>query len=301
MNSRLFRSLSLAAVLGIPAAPARAQETVAVLSSKSGAYLEAFSAFTAAYGAEVPSYDLSAEKPRFGADTRLVVAFGGNASSFQYPERLDIVYCLAPGYLRKSQPGRRVVKISMLPPFDALIAKIKLIQPDIRSLAVFWLSTRYSAIERDIRIDGESGGLEAAGTRNGLEVRPFGLQNLDALPSLLRTEISRVNAFWLPPDPLLMNQDTLQAIKNFSWDNRIVFYGASRTHTREGAVASLGPNFAAMGRAAAAAALKLLGGGAPPAEVYLDSAELSLNLEAARKCGITLPPAAIKEAVRTFP
>lgn len=292
MNSRLLRVLCLAAALGVPAAAARAQQTVAVLSSKSGAYLEAFSAFTAAYGSEIPSYDLSAEKPRFGPDTRLVVAFGGKASSFQYPEKLQIVYCLAPGYLREARPGARMVKISMMPAFDALMAKIKLVQPGIRTLAVFWLSPRYSAIESDVK---------AAGAGAGVEVRTYKLKDLDGLPSFLRGEISKVDAFWLPPDPLFMRQDILQAMKNFSWDNGIAFYGTSRSHTKEGALAALGPGFAEMGRAAAAAALDLLGGGAPPAVVYAKNSELSLNFEGARKCGLTLPADAIKEAAHAYP
>ena len=275
------------------AAPPRAQEVVAVLSSKSGAYLEAFSAFKAAYGAEVPVYDLSVEKPRFGPDTRLVAAFGGKASARVYPVQLALVYSMAPGYLRKeAQREGRMFKITMMPRFDALLSKIKIIQPDIRRLGVLWLSPRYSDIESDIK---------AAGARNGLEVRTFRLENLDALPSLLRTEIAKLDAFWLPPDPLLMNQDTIQQVKNFSWDNGIALYGSAGIVTKEGAVASLNPGFTGTGRTAAAAVLDFLGGRPLPAVIFSSSVELSLNSEGAKKCGITLAPETLKEAAYTFP
>ena len=251
--SRSFRALILAAAAGLAfTAPARAQQVVAVLSSKSGAYLEAFSAFTAAYGSKVPSYDLSAEAPRFGPDTRIVVTFGGKAAAYPYPGSLLLIYCLAPGFSPNDVEGSyRAVKISMVPEFGLLLSKLKIIQPSMRSLGVFWLSPWYSDIEREIRV---------AGARDDLKIRTFRLEKLDALPSLLRSEITKLDAFWVPPDPLLMDQETMQQLKNFSWDNGIAFYGSARTLAQEGAVASLGLSFAEIGRAAAKAALDVLGG-----------------------------------------
>ena len=264
-----------------------------MLSSKKGAYLEALSAFTAVYGSAVPSYDLSAETPRFGPDTRLVVAFGGKAAAFSYPGGLPLIYCLAPGFsLSAERGGDRAVKISMVPEFNLLLSRIKTIQPEVRRLGMFWLSPWYSNIARELR---------AAGDRNGIEVKAFRLENLEALPSLLRSEISKLDAFWVPPDPLLMNQDTMQQLANFSWDNGIAFYGSARPLAKGGAVASLGLSFAEIGRAAAKAALDALGGRVVQKVIYSTNTELSLNLDGAKKCGITLPPETLKEAAYAFP
>ena len=295
MNSkRSIRALTLTAAVGLTfTAQARAQQVVAVLSSKRGAYLEAFSAFTAAYGAKVPSYDLSAEKPGFGKDTRIVVAFGGKASAFGYPADVLLIYCLAPGFsLNDATGGDRAVKISMVPDPDFLLSTIKIIQPAIRSLGVFWLSPWYSNIVREFK---------AAGDRSGIEVKAFQLEKLDTLPSLLRSEISKLDAFWVPPDPQLMNQDTMQQLTDFSWDNGIAFYGSARSLAKGGAVASLGLSFAESGRAAAKAALDALGGRVVQKVIYSSSTELSLNFDGAKKCGITLPPETVKEAAYAFP
>ncbi len=295
MNSKpCLRAFILAAVTGLAcAAPARAQQVVAVLSSKSGAYQEAFSAFTVAFGTAVPSFDLSAEKPSFGPDTRIVVTFGGKAAAFPYPGELLLIYCLAPGFSPSEvQGGDRAVKISMAPEFGFLLSELKIIQPAMRSLGVFWLSPWYSDIE---------GGIRTAGLKKDLEVKTFKLENLDALPSVLRSGIAGLDAFWVPPDPLLMNRETLQQLKNFSWDNGIPFYGSARTLAQDGAVASLAPSFAEIGRAAAKAALDVLSGSVVQKVIYSNNIELSLNLEGAKKCGIALPPETLKEAVYTFP
>ena len=83
MNFKKQRTAVLLCLLAGPAyaAPVFAQQVQAVLSSRGGAYMEAFSAFQAAYGREVKLFDISEETLKPGPETGTLVTFGGKAAA----------------------------------------------------------------------------------------------------------------------------------------------------------------------------------------------------------------------------
>lgn len=293
MSFRALRPIAAAAAL-LAAAPAGAAEhTVAVLSSGSGAYMEAFSAFQAQYGTEVPHFNLSEETPRIPEGVKTIVTFGTKAAGYHYPPGADLVYALSPGFFL--DPGARTgrtVKISMRPSPARLLARLLEIQPSLKRLRIFWSSPGYATFAADY-------GAAAAGL--GLEVSVVGVERPDMLPGLLRDTLGQADAFWLPPDPLLISPESLMIFREFSLGNRVPMYAATKGLAREGACASLGISFAQAGFAAGAAARALRNGAALPAVIFPQQEELALNASAARQCGIKFTPELLRKAVHLFP
>lgn len=294
MNFNAPRYCAAAALLFFSAARAAAEEDlVAVLSSGSGAYMEAFSAFQAAYGAGVRYYDASKKKPVITPAARTVVAFGSKAASQDYPSQVNVVYCMAPGYIinPKGREGR-TVKIRIIPGFGLILSKFKEIQPSLKRLRVFSMLPEFSADAEELR---------KLGAARDIQISLVKVLNLDELPGLLRAGLNDMDAFWLPPDPLLISHDSLRILRDFSWGNSIPFYASSKGLAREGAAAAVGMSFAHIGSAAAGAVRAIQAGESPAQFDFPDQAELTLNISAARKCGVEFPVKIMREADYIFP
>ncbi|OGR44655.1 MAG: hypothetical protein A2X35_04940 [Elusimicrobia bacterium GWA2_61_42] len=292
MNSRL-RALAFLPLLLACATAASAGNTLAVLTADSGAYLEAFSAFQAAYGSEVPYFNISQETPVLPPGTETVVAFGGKAANYSYPQGVSVVYCMAPGiFVKKPPPVGKAVKISLIPEFEVIFTKLKQIQPELKRLRVFWMTPSFAAFYEPVRTIGE---------RLGIEVTPVKVSSQEEMPTLLRDALGSADAFWLPPDPLLVTPENLMIMREFSWANAIPFYGSTKGMTKEGAAASVGVSFKDMGTAAAGAALQLNEGKVMPGLFFPADVELTLNASAAKKCRLELTPEILRQANYLFP
>lgn len=285
--------LNLALLLPVPAA-AEERAVAAVLSAGKGAYLEAYSAFREAYGADVAYTDLSAgARPDLSGGVKVVAAFGGKAASHPYPPGLPVVYSMAPG-IRLGAPGRQraSVKISLLPRPEAVLTRLKAMQPELKRLTVFCIAedaAEYAAL------------LEAEGARADIRVETVRMTVADELPRLLRLSLDRSDAFWLPADPLLVTPETLRIFAEFSRANGVPFYASNKSLAREGAVAAVGAGYREIGAAAAAAVKDFEAGRTPPALVFPESVELTLNASAARRFGIKFPEQLLKEAAYLLP
>ncbi|MEI7528474.1 MAG: ABC transporter substrate binding protein [Elusimicrobiota bacterium] len=293
MNFKLLACAAAALLPFAPPAGAAADSAAAVLSSGGGAYMEAFSAFQAAYGASVKYYDASKERPELPAGVKTVVAFGAKAASQAYPAGMNVVYCMAPGFFL-SPKGRegRTVKISMIPGFGNTLAKFKEIQPALKRLRVFWILPDFTADAEELR---------AEGAARGIEISTVKVEAIAELPGLLRRGLGEMDAFWLPPDPFLISPESLMMLREFSWGNSIPFYASTKGIAREGAAAAVGASFAEIGAAAAAAAKSLQAGETPAATIYPGKEELTLNATAAKKCGLEFTPEILREASYLFP
>jgi len=287
-----FKAAACLALLLSPAA-LPAGDTAAVLSSESGAYLEAFSAFERAYGEKVSRYAASELPQELPRGIKTVVTFGAKAAALRYPPRLNLVYALAPGFfLDPAARAGRTVKISMRPTPERTLAKLHEIQPALKRLRIFWSSPGYASLQQEYA---------EAGAALGLEVTLVNVVRAERLPSLLREALGQMDAFWLPPDPLLLSRETLMIFREFSWGNQVPMYASTKGLTREGACASLGVSFAQAGAAAGAAAKALQDGAVPPALVYAKTTELTLNTAAARHCGLLFSPALLRQADHLLP
>lgn len=288
-----FKGSALLLLLLASAGPLAAGDTIAVLSEVSGVYLEAFSAFRTGYGEEIPYFDISVKKPVIPPGTRTVVAFGSEAARFQYPPGLDLVYALAPGYI--ADAGKRsgaTVKISMINPPEQTLEGLKELQPAMKRLIIFWRAPAYSVILNNY---------VSAGAAMGLEVSSVRVKREEDLPGLLRAAIDSADAFWLPPDPLLISPSALSIFTAFSLGNAFPMYVSTKGLAQKGACASIGVGFHQTGIAARDAVKKLREGKTLPPIIYPSASQVTLNPSAAKRCGLHFPEAAIAKADEVFP
>lgn len=251
---------------GLPAA-----ELAAVVSSGSGPYAEALEAFRAALSIPYDLYDASSPDFTPPEDVTHIVAFGARAAAVGYPPGTHIVYALAPVNGR----GRGWHEISMLPPPAEAIAAYKGLQPGLKRLAVFW-----AVYPGEPYLDE----LHKAGEKAGITVIPVKLKGPDSFPERLRRLMGKMDAFWLMPDPVLINKNSLMVLAGFSCANSIPFYAPTYALVRNGATASFSSDFSESGTAAAKAIANIYKGEEQPQITYPEKPLLRVNGELAGKC-----------------
>ena len=162
----------------------------------------------------------------------------------------------------------------MMPDPVQALAAYKALQPGLRRLTVFWTS-----------YPGEDymAALEAAGRRAGVAVTPTRLKGPDMFPDRLRRSLGRMDAFWVMPDPVLINQSSIMVLTSFSCANAVPFYAPTAALVIDGASASYSPGFYEAGAAAARLVNALRSGAAVP-EVAYPPSSLNVNEPLASKC-----------------
>jgi hypothetical protein len=291
-SARVARVASLLAVLlaTSPAGSAAADPVVAVVSSELQAYRAAIGGLQESLGFPVQVLSAAAGDPRLPAGVRAVVSFGSRAAHARYPDGVALVYCMAPATRASDldHPGA-IVEIPMLPPPVAVVQLFRDLQPGLRRLAVPW---RARTVGRELEDAVE-------------EVRRFGVQMIlvqvpddDAAPDRLRGLPSSVDALWLVPDPLLVNEYTFSLCREFAISKSIPFYAPTAGLVEKGAVAAVAASFEELGRTAAGVAKAALGGEPIPGLVHARVSVVAVNLAAAARAGIAVPDDMLRRAGR---
>lgn len=280
--------VAVAASATLLSGASRAQEAVAVLSSDQRAYRETYEGFQASFGKPVPVLALGERLP---AETRIVLAFGGKAAVQRYPGRVVLVYAVAPGAAVARKDGASI-KVMMVPEARALLGALAALQPKLKRLAVLWSSANRAA---------DSERLVKQGAARGVAVSAERLDDAAELPERLRALKGRVDAIWLPPDPLLITPANFEIIKHYSYDNHIPFYAPTQGLAEQGATAAVYVGYEEMGRTMAAAAKGALAGEDSPQEVYSGRSSMAVNRSAAAQAALAVPAEALKAAEKVYP
>ncbi len=285
-----MRVLLFAVLAPALAGAARAQEVVAVIGAENRTSRETYESFQASYGRAIPVLPPGQAIP---AETRVVAAFGGKAALRRYPRRVALIYAISPGVLvDRGASGGPAIKIMMEPEAGALLERLSALQPRLKRLAVLWSGpARAGSAQR----------LADAGAARGMAVSAERLEVPGDLPDRLRELKGKVDAIWLPPDPLLINAGNFETIKRFSYDNNIPVYAPTMGLAEQGATAGVSVSAEEMGRTMAGAAKAAAEGSAFPGEIYSARLHVSINREAAAEAELAVPDAALKAADKVLP
>jgi hypothetical protein len=271
---------------------ARAQEVAAVISSAPGPYQAAFDSFLKEFGQQVSVYHLPQDKPVIGRGTRVVVAFGGEAAVQSYPKRVTVIVCLAPGLPARSPHGGPFSLIAMKPPAAILLTQLKKLQPQMKRLAVLWNSKSYGGYLFE---------LQRIAAAQGISVVAVRVSEASDIPEALRTQSAKADALWLGPDPRLINPETFQTIKQFSWDNALPFYVPTAGLAAAGAAAAISISTQEMGHQVSELSRQALSGALLPEIVYPEKTVLTINPESAGKAGLKIAPETLGQADKVLP
>lgn len=261
-------------------------DVAAILSSEAPHYREAFQDFQAAYGSTVPMISLDAP---VGAvlpkEYKVAVTFGARAAAFPLPKGVGRVICLAP--VLPQVPAGPSTRLQLLPVPAAVARGLKDVQPGLKTLTVFWVSSDFDAYVA---------GLERALKSAGAALSAEKLDTGDALSARLGALKDRPEALWVPPDPALINNVNVSALLQYSSFNRVPFYSPNAQFVEMGAAAAAAPGREDMARLAAAAVRDFLAGRAPTPLLMPEKAELVLNRSALEHVKLPASPELQKKA-----
>jgi hypothetical protein len=274
--SRLPRVRLLAAVLALACAgSARAASVLAVLSSDSGHYRQAYEGFQEAWGSSVPVVLLGQDVPPVPRDA--IVAFGSRAALRQAPESSLLVTCLALGARPESRG--ETLQVELLPSPPLLAGALKKLLPRLTKLRVLWSS---SFEKEDVEA------LAAAARARGFAVVSERVPQPADLPARVRAFSGGADALWLMPDPALVNAQNFKTLREYAAASRTPFLAPTEGLAEKGATATLAASFREVGRTAAAALKARLLGGPAPERVFPERIVVTVNASAARAVGMDL-------------
>ncbi|MDE2491436.1 MAG: hypothetical protein KGM24_11340, partial [Elusimicrobia bacterium] len=260
--------------LAAAAAPARAAAPYAVLSSNADHYRTALAGFEEAWGSSVPYALLGQEAVPPGA---VVVAFGSRAARKAWPSDSLLVTCLAPGARPEREGG--VLRADLLPEPALLVERLRRLLPRLKVLRVLWSS----ADEAE-----DVAAIAAEAREHGIEVRSERIAEPDDLPDALRGFENDADAFWLMPDPALVNARNFAILREFAAARREPFLAPTQGLAGKGATATLAASFRDVGRAAAEALKTRLAGADDLALIHPDTLRVVVNAESAARTGLDL-------------
>jgi hypothetical protein len=276
------------------ASNASAQSIRAVLSADSRPYQEAWEGFQEELGsaavmniAGAPGNDPSAYTES------VIVAFGSKAALEEYPRGAKLIMVMAPAVGGRRRGKGPVPHVAMTPSPKILLASLRALQPGLKRLAVVWKSEFYGAEYQALLLE--------AGKALGIEIRSVEVGESENIPDQLRSLYARVDAVWMPPDPLVINESNFLMFRDFSLSNRVPLYVPVPSLAELGATASVAVSFRAVGRASAHAALQALSGGELPTLTFAEHAETVLNGASAAKVGLAIDAETQKTLSRVIP
>ena len=120
-----------------------------------------------------------------------------------------------------------------------------------------------------------------------------------ALRALL-TGPDAVDALWLPPDPVLLSDESRRFILSETLKANRPVYGFSAALVGEGALVSNGPDFGSIGEQLGELVNRLASGERGKIDILVPRAELVINKRIASKLKIEVPPDALKAASKVF-
>jgi hypothetical protein len=272
--------------LGNPSA-----SVLVVLSSDSPTYLDALAGFKETCQYPVKTQILGGTKSTDSGSSAVVVSFGRRAAEKSFPNSTTRIYGLDPGLVvAQGSPGVRQIVISISPTPEALLSGLQKIQPNLRRLAVFWVSPTFSEYYNDLRIAAQS---------MGVEVRAEHMESSSDFPEKLREVIGHVDALWVAPDFRLITPTSFAVAKAFGRSNNLPLYVAIDNLVDIGAVAAIAPDFHEMGRTAGRVTDQALSGElGSVTRVYPEKSFLTINLKTAAESGLSVPNAVIRDAHR---
>lgn len=264
-------------LLGILQSPSGAQELSVILSSDLSPYVEAFDGVRKAWGRPIYRIDLRDDQvPSLPPETRVVVTIGGKAALASYPSDVVVIYCLAPGITLKD----KAIKVAMTPSATEIIKRLKVIQPTLRRLGVFWVSDAQESFLQVLHVAAQQWGIQLITKRVG---------GISDLPNGLRSVLREgVDGLWLPPDPALINARSFGIFREFSYANDVPLYVPSSGLLEKGAIASVSCDFVDVGYAAGEIAHQVLLGDQLPVVVYPERVTFWVNLKAALETNLSV-------------
>jgi len=294
---RVFLLLALA----FSAASASAAEIAVLKSSDSPAFRPAIDNLRRAAAAHtVTEYDLRGDRAE--AD-RVLASLKGKAAVLvtvgplaaqaarEVAPEIPQVFCMVQDPARLSLVGvPNVTGVAFSIPIKNQLAAFRLVNPRGVKIGVVYNDANAGRLVEEAQ-------KAATVVRLTLVVRAVA-SNKDvpeALRALLKG-VDAVDALWIPPDPILLGDESRRYVLAETLKAGKPVYSFSATLVAEGALVSNGPDLASIGDQAGDLVNRIAGGEKGKIEMLMPRAELVVNKEIADKLKIEIPADALRAA-----
>jgi putative tryptophan/tyrosine transport system substrate-binding protein len=185
------------------------------------------------------------------------------------------------------------VKLEVAP--AAQLQLIKQVDPQAKRIGVIYEPKASGAYLEDA--------LKAAGNL-GLTLVARPVTDAREVRSALGEIAEGIDALWLMPDPRLISAEMFNFLLVFTLEHKIALFGFLDSFTQAGALASIAPDYAEIGRKAAHIAADLAQK-SPEARLPVPppvgaSGVLSVNAKTAKRLGLDIPPSALGKAKQVY-
>jgi putative tryptophan/tyrosine transport system substrate-binding protein len=186
--------------------------------------------------------------------------------------------------------GKNITGASMNVPVEQPIRLLKQLGSQIKRIGVIYNRARTGSLVRRAQVVAREEGLELV-TRE--------ISSAKEVVGALESFQDGIDALWIVPDETVLSQAVVQQMLLFSYRRKVPVLGLSDRHAQMGALFAL--SFASgedIGRQAGELAEAILGGRAAADVPYTNARKLYLivNLKAAQKLGLEIPPAILTRA-----
>jgi putative ABC transport system substrate-binding protein len=284
--------------------PAGAAEVVLLKSSDVPAWRPTLEALKAALpDHQVAEHDLGGERAEglrvlsgLKAHPVILVAVGALAAQLArevLPEA-PLVFCMVPAPEKLGLLGQPAVGgVAFQTPARNQLVVFRFVNPRATRIGVLYDPEASGKLVAEAQAAAGPLGLT-------LVARPLGGEREvpQGLRALLQGE-KAVDALWIPPDPLLLSDETRRFLLAETLKAGKPTYGFSVSLVQEGALLSGGPSFVSIGELAGGLVHRLARG-ERRMELMVPAAELAINTRIAEKLRISISSQALKEARRKF-
>ena len=282
---RLLLVLTLLLTLLSPG-PARAGQVAVLTDSRVAQYRTALTAAKAVLPTsqvlEVSAPDLAQQLAQATAAGTVLLAIGQKAMAQAHQSDAIVVFCMVLGPAAVS--AKTVTGLRLEVSADVQLDFFRRVNPSIRRLGVLYNPQSWGEYVKAASRSASARGLT-------LVTKP--LSDARELRSEVNELAGSIDALWLIPDPQLITAELFNFLLIFTLERRIALFGFFEDFTRAGALASVAPDYAAIGRQAAKLAADLA---AKPVESRLplppsiaSPGTLTINAKTAQQFGIDIP------------
>jgi putative tryptophan/tyrosine transport system substrate-binding protein len=229
------------------------------------------------------------------ADAAVILAVGQKALQLarQAAPNVPTVFCMVLG--SAAAPGRTVtgVKLEVAP--QTQLDLLKQVSPAVKRVGVIYEPRASGPMMEEA--------VKAAG-RLGLTLVSKPVGDAKEVRAALGEIANSIDALWLMPDPRLITAEMFNYLLVFTLEHKIALYGFLDSFTQAGALASVAPDYAEIGKRAARMVADLLG---KPPEQRLPvpppvggPGALTINLKTARQLGLEISSGVQSKARQVF-
>ncbi len=283
----------LAMLVSLAPGLARAGEVLVVRSSDLAAYKAVEKAFVASFDGNVKLVSLAdpaaaAGLPAAVPGADLVLAVGQEAAKAAAAARPKaLLVALVPASQKIGLEHKQL--LPMFVPAPVQLKAFRAALPSLKRVGLLYDPSLSQVL---------AGEYAAAATAAGLAVVKSEVTSREAVAGAARALMPQVDALWLIPDTTVISAESFKFLVQSSVAAKVALLGFSEGMTRAGALVSVEATHAEIGKLAAAAAKRILSGGAAAPEAPAGS--VFLNAKTAAMLGLTLPQAARDGATKVF-